>query len=348
MMALCTTVFVLFTFCFLYFYQDDILAVGQHVLSGGKTHYDRTIGAVLITATLWLLQAAVYSFSRLRKHGYWLTFFPSLLILTILTDISSDIGHGFSWGAWPWVIPVLLIVYGLLLWVARQFQPYEAETNGNTILSRVLWVNLLAMFLMLFCVGLVSNHNDVFHYRARMERLMQEGKYGKALQTGRNAMATDSSLTMLRVYALSKEGLLGDHLFEYPLVGGSSAMVPNGESVQTLLLSPKAVRDQSLRQRSRADYLLCGLLLDRKLDRFAQTLPRCYRLDNRLPKHYREALYLYTHIRSHPSVVLHDNVMDADFSGYQDIIHNTPDKTVRKNLLHDSYGKTYWFYYQYE
>lgn len=347
MMALCTIVFVLFTFCFLYCYQDDILAVSQHVLSGGKTHYNRTIGAVLITAVLWLLQALIYSFIRLSKHSYWLTFFPSLLILTVITDISSDIGHGFSWGAWPWATPLLLAAYAFLIWLARQFRPYEEATNGSVIFNRSMWINLLALFLMFFIVGLMSNHNDVFHYRARMERHIQEGQYEEALTIGAHAQATDSSLTMLRVFALSKEGKLAECLFDYPLVGGSAAMIPNGNSVQALLLSPKAIRDQSLRQKSRVDWQLCGMLLDKKLDLFAATLPRYYHTEDSLPRHYREALYLYTHIRSNPVVVLHDNVLDADFSGYQEIIHSNPDKKVRRNLLHDSYGKTYWFYYQY-
>ena len=45
----CAILFLIFTFCFLYYYQADILTVEQHVLSHGQTHYDRTIGAVLIT-----------------------------------------------------------------------------------------------------------------------------------------------------------------------------------------------------------------------------------------------------------------------------------------------------------
>jgi hypothetical protein len=35
MMVICTIVFMVFTFCYLFFYQNDILAVEQHVLSWG-------------------------------------------------------------------------------------------------------------------------------------------------------------------------------------------------------------------------------------------------------------------------------------------------------------------------
>ena len=48
--------------------------------------------------------------------------------------------------------------------------------------------------------------------------------------------ATDSSLTMLRVWALSENHMLGDRLFSYPLVGGCDAMLPNGTSVKLMRL----------------------------------------------------------------------------------------------------------------
>ena len=35
----CAVLFVLFTFCYLFFYQADILTVGQHILSGGGCAY---------------------------------------------------------------------------------------------------------------------------------------------------------------------------------------------------------------------------------------------------------------------------------------------------------------------
>lgn len=48
--AISAVLFLVFVFCYLYFYQADILAVSQHVLSGGKTSYEPTIGAA---SSLW-------------------------------------------------------------------------------------------------------------------------------------------------------------------------------------------------------------------------------------------------------------------------------------------------------
>ena len=83
----CAVLFLCFTFGFLYFYQADVLMATQHLLSGGKTHYDRTIGAVLITIALYLIHLAVLASTKLLRHGHALSYFPSLLALTVLTGI---------------------------------------------------------------------------------------------------------------------------------------------------------------------------------------------------------------------------------------------------------------------
>ena len=85
----CAVLFVSFTFLYLYDYQDDILAMAQHVLSDGLTHYNRTIGAVLITIVLWLLQIGFYALFRLQGRAHAITFFPSLLTLAIPLPLAT-------------------------------------------------------------------------------------------------------------------------------------------------------------------------------------------------------------------------------------------------------------------
>lgn len=72
--------------CLLVFFQADLLAMEQHVLSGGTTHYNKTIGAVLITLVMYLLKLGV---SKLTKFDGWLhilNYVPSLLLIIILTS----------------------------------------------------------------------------------------------------------------------------------------------------------------------------------------------------------------------------------------------------------------------
>ena len=53
---MCAIVFCLFSFCFLYLFQSDILAAAQHALSNGLTSYKPLTGAIIITLVLQILQ----------------------------------------------------------------------------------------------------------------------------------------------------------------------------------------------------------------------------------------------------------------------------------------------------
>ena len=87
---MCAIVFCLFSFCFLYLFQSDILAAAQHALSNGLTSYKPLTGAIIITLVLQILQLLIYSLIRLRKRFHALTYLPSMLVLGFLTDINSD------------------------------------------------------------------------------------------------------------------------------------------------------------------------------------------------------------------------------------------------------------------
>ena len=95
-------------------------------------------------------------------------------------------------------------------------------------------------------------------------------------------------------------------------------------------------------------YLLMGYLLDKRLDDFAKWVGKFYDLNDTLPQHYREALVLYSHLRSQPVVDYHHAVTEADFADYQQLERSEPNnKVLRQNLLRDTYGNTYWYYYEY-
>lgn len=76
-------------------------------------------------------------------------------------------------------------------------------------------------------------------------------------------------------------------------------------------------------------------------------LPLFYKVDSTLPRHYREALTLYTHSRSNPSVVFRDDVMDTDFNDLQALEKLHPDMLERRLAVFDQYKGTYWWYYEY-
>ena len=366
MRLLCTVLFLSFTFVYLYFYQADILAVTQHVISNGTTHYNRTTGAVIITVTLWLVQLGVFSYTQLRRRAYALTYVPSLLLLGILTDVSPQIDHESYLGNWLWLFPLLMVCYGGVLRVAKRFEPVELTVNSTESLSRTVWINLLQLQILFFVVCGIGCNNKVFHYRMKAESDIISNNYRHAAHVGATASATDSSLTMLRIWALSEQNELGERLFEYPLVGGSDAMLPNGQTVK-LMMAPEAklykhlgvvfrqkmspmkylleLHKRHYATRAAHDWLLCAYLLDGDIDGFAQNIKRFYHIAETLPKHYREALILYRHLHEHPLFVYHSSVMDADYDDYMDIIHKSHTMAERRYQLRQSYGKTYWFYY---
>lgn len=345
MRVICAALFLAFTFAFLYFYQADVLAATQHLLSGGKTQYERTIGAVLITASLYVLHLVVLALTRLTRRGHALTYFPSLLALTVLTGIRIHSDGTFDFRPWHIVAPILLVVYiGVTIAVMR-WQQFDRRLRLSPITPASLWHNLLAMALMFLFTGLASNHDDVLHYRLRAESCMLRRDYEGALRAGERSLATDSSLTMLRIHALARSGQLGDRLFHYPLVGGSKVMMPDGQHTRTVFFP-----NYRMIRYPRQQFILCKHLLDRNLDGFAFALKRnidvadSTALDS-LPKHYREALIVYTHQRENPILALHDDVLDADYADFQKLARDPEDKAAGHSRLRDVYGSTYWYYF---
>lgn len=369
--TMCAAVFVVFSILWLYCFQADVLAVAQHVLSGGRTHYNPLVGTVLITGVLWLLQLLVCSLTKLKKMFHALTFLPSMLLLAVLSDINSDIDLHFNIGVWWVVVPLVLVVWVLLVIAARGFQPYER--GSGAFFSRRSWVNMAIMAVMMTGVVAVANTNAVFHYRARVETCLLKGDYSRALDVGSRSHETDASLTMLRIYALSKTGQLGQRLFHYPPTGGSRAMLPFGQSVRTLRFPADsifrylgAIPKGSLREEGStiryllrleqtgkatpavADYILCAYLLDRDLDSFVRTLSRYYQVGTDLPRHYREALTLYTHLRAAPILSWSDSVTEEDYADLQQLEAQYPDSIERKLRVAEKYHESYWYYYEYK
>lgn len=366
MQMACAIFFLLFTFLYLYVYQGDLLAVAQHELSHGRTHYNVTVGAVLITVVLWLVQLGIYAFTQLRRHAHALTYLPSLLLLGILTDISPDIADGRYLGHWLWLFPLAMVAYGFVVWIVRQLETLEMPVTSWGLTSRMTWVNILQMVVFAMVTCWIGNSDIVFHYRARMENAIVRKDYGTASKVGYCEARTDSSLTMLRVVCLSQTGQLADHLFDYPLVGGSDAMLPNGATTRLLMVSEKQLyaslglvfREkmrpmeylEKLHARHRAtalahDWLLCAYLLDGRLDDFVAALPKYYDTTKELPKAYREALVLYNHQRQQPSLTYHNALMEADYADFRRVGLAKKNPQERYAALRDVYGKTYWLYY---
>lgn len=352
MRLLCAIVFCTFTFCYLYFYQADIMVVAQHIASGGKTHYVPLTGAVLITVALLLIQILVYAITGLYKRTHALTYFPSALLLLFLTSIPSDIGNEICLGAWVYVFPLALIVFGFGTIFLKRFQRWEPEVRYFGVSSQLIWINLGILLLLLLMVGCLSNSDEAFHRQARMERLIQEKKVEEAIVIGQQPGEASPSLTLMRAYALSLRRQMGESFFEGPVTPGSASLIPTSlrnstdlaavsQPVRALLVPSWHV--EWVAQKG-LDIQLTKLLMDGKLDAFARMLQRNYDVSRLLPKHYREALVLYNHVSQQPLIVFHSNLDDtyADFLKLKKAADQSPAASV---TLKNHYGNTYWYYY---
>ena len=368
--VMCAIVFVLFSFCWLFFFQSDQLAMTQHVLSGGLTHYNALWGTLIIIAVLMLLQLIIYRIIRLNKRSHALTYVPSMMLLALVSEISRQIESGEGVSGWIWVLPVIaLLVWAGVAAVAKLVQEIESDRDFS-LFSRPMWINALLMALQIICVAWIGNTNAVYHYRMQTETLLADGKYQKALEVGRRSLESDANLLMLRMYALARENALGERLFEYPISANVEQILPTSgrtrmyycpedslwrflggrpaEAMTPMHFLDLLERRDSIVPRQVIDYKLCGLLIDRQIDRFAREIGKYYKLDERLPKHYREALVLYTHSRSNPVVTYHHAVADEDWRNLLELERHYPNPTERKGRVEDQYHGTYWYYYRYQ
>ena len=366
---MCAIIFVLFTWGWLYFFQADALAMTQHVLSGGLTHYDRLVGAVIITAALFLLQVIVNRATKIHKRFHALTYVPSMLLLAMLTNISQTIDNGVSLGHIIWLVIILTVIWIGLILCLRLYENIEKELSF-ALFSRSMWINMLIMVVMMIFVAWLGNTNAVFQYRMKVEGALMRGNYPQALKIGQKSLESDSDLLMLRMYALARCNEMGEHLFEYPITGNSSVVLPTNGKTKMLLCPTDSLykflgarpavemepqrylamlqRRDSVNNQAIADYLLCSYLIDRQIDRFAQEISNYYTLDTHLPKHYQEALTLYCHSRSNPVVTYRTPVVEEDYTNYQEFKKQYKDSMEQKTRISEEYRGTYWYYYEYQ
>ncbi len=364
----CGIVFCIFTFVYLFFYQADLLTMEQHILSNGITRYNRLIGAIILTLLAILLQYAYDAVTKRSIKQPALTYFPSALLLAILTDVSPDVDKGYSLGKWIWLAPITILIYGGIVYLSV-YKTGDTDLRDKKSIYRTIWENLIILFAIILFVGSTANTSRIFHKRIKIENMIDKGNIDGALNIKSGLRDTDSTTTMLRAYALSRKGLLGEKLFEYPVCGKSKALFPDGTTTKCMIISDGDIYNhvaRILKQRLKPmdyllwmrkhgyakkplkDYLLCAYLMDRNIDGFAKEIAKDKDMAHKkLAKHYKEALVLYNHVRSNPIITYHNDIMEADYTDMQTLVREAKSPEERKASIQKTYGNTYWYYYFY-
>lgn len=236
------------------------------------------------------------------------------------------------------------------------------------------------MLLLCLYVGVGNGVTDLQHYELRTAQALQSKHPKRAYKVGDKSYATSHRLFAMRCYLMAtthKKGL-GDEVFSQmvPAGGAASLLLLPTDNYQQLLLpasklegllgSRRHANEGALaylhrcawlsafkgdgKHTAAADYYLCALLLERKLDLFAKEIVNYYPTEvaqSKLPRYFAQALILYQRTRTQPKVFYTDSNIEANYRDYTDMADSIPDRTVRTNMLRYSYGETYWWWYSY-
>lgn len=360
----CGVLFFVFSFVYLFILQSDVIEALHQLLSGGKTRFSAFWSASLISVALLLLRWGVNALMGLKGAVRTFSYFPSFLLLGVMTDVGYNLHEKGIAGCWAWLLPLLLLVYLLVVYALRRL--FRSWLNAEMESSMMVIGNLtlfLGMMLMTMCIGNTDIH---LHHELAIAKSIRKGDYAEARRIGAKVNDPNRTLTALRAYAMSKEGTLGEYLFQYPQPYGVSGLLIDATDGATLPSSADSLYaylgavphqgehpvDFFRRLCSdetegfvAQDYYLSALLLDKRLDAFVAVFKGTEMASDTLPRYYREALFLYGKLHPSLGVELKDEAMEAQWQAYEALQKEWAGTVGEGNRLRRKFGDTYWWYY---
>lgn len=364
----CGLLFSAFCFCFLVFMRGDVLADVQYNLSGGLTTYSVFVGAFIITFVLQLLQWVINLLVRIPERWHFLSYVPSFVLLAMVVDIDQNKDGGFIWGMWNWLLPALIVAWGIFVAITKEIDR-NADDKYPAAVQANIWPNYLGLLIMVVLCGSVSRTSSVEQYEMKVERMLNEKNYVEAAAVGVKSGETSRRLTQLRMYALSKQGLLADSMFSYPQIFGTKGLIDihdtvtfnrfpmqnielylgafAGSTIKTSSRYLQLLAADSLASEQSKQYLLCYHLLNRDLDSFDTALYRVYgdTIEAELPRAYQEAIIMQNEFTPDSLPIYINKVYVERYAGYQAMKDSLSNATERKNRTRREYGSSYWWYF---
>lgn len=363
----CGSLFAVFAVLYLFMMQSDLLITAQHLLSKGQTAYSPIWGTVVIVLILLLLQKLFRKVLTFPLRFHALYYFPSCLVLGLITAFVAQTNWEVSLSTNWILLLVYTFLYFTMTWIALHF-PDTKSRKHDTI--TYLWTNFLLLSLQFCMVGSLGNTNDVYHYRLKVEKYMADQQDTLALQVGFKSLQADRDLTVMRMFALSRCDQLSEKLFEYPQYYGSDGLIPNctdtvdtygwkkelykhlggkpGKGIKNTTRFLELLNRLPSATPAAKDYLLCAYLLDKDLERFVDTLPKYYTVNDSLPLCYKEAVVLYDRLHTHPAIVYKNEAIETNLNDFMQLGASYDTPTERSNQCRQMYDHTYWWYYYYQ
>jgi len=359
--------FSAFSITYLSVFQKDVVEALHYSLAQGKTVYAPWISAVIITVVLLLLRWGINGLTGLKGPLKALSFFPSCLLLGVLTDVGHNVYHGGGISlTWAWLLPLLLVLYvviGCLLARAARLWLNPDLPDGWVLNANLL--QLLMLCLMTVCIG---NTNVHFHHELQVEEALRKRDYEKARKVGEKSMDPSRNLTALRAYAMSREGTMGEYLFHYPQLYGAAGLLMGTSDEKALRLNAdslyvylgdrpalgepamdffRRICNEETGNYTTLDYYLSALLLEKRLDEFVKEYHALYIVRDSIPYYYRQALFLDRKMHPVDSDTI-DVRMEELWNKYTEKQQELSGQRGEGNRMRREFGDTYWWYYQYK
>lgn len=362
----CALFFALFSFTFVAMYKSPVIEIVYDGVATGKLQYNGYILSGVLTILLVGLALWLNRFAKFRREWTAMAFLPSALLLAFVTDIERTVfTGGASLSGWLWVFVAGLFFYAFLAFLFGRML-FEKIKNPNMAANRIVWRNLVLLSIIFMLVGYLSSSDKNFMREALQYKHYRAGESEAALAVGAHSPLASQQLSAQRAFLLSLRGELGERLFEFPQYFGAEGLLPAVE--RTTPIAPdtvyahiglvrdsletaedylaRAVSGDSVSIVAR-EYYLVSLLLERRIVDFADAVYEYYNMGDSLPRHYREALVLYSHVVPEYSIPFDDLSLRAMLEKMVEEAGDKDSRVLFSPHFKEEYGSSYWWYFFY-
>lgn len=331
---ICGILFAAFAFCWLYFFQRELLcAASNELLQDNETlagFISKQYLAVSLLLTLVALLLAIPGRILLRfaKGLYACNYLFSALFIGVITGYDEESLLGQTRTEWI-VAGACTLVLFLVCKVVSSVPKSKYNDRPRSFAG-----NLLIMCLLFCMVGILGNTNEYLHRRLKIESLYSQGEYERLLQVGRYEKETDVTVDLLRAKAMlelpadgnPKGSRIGDMLFNY------SILVPSGLANELDYIdNPQAY--------------LASCLLKRDITSFADSI----NLDEykTLPAFYMQALILADDSRASVKFPQQYQEARSEYDSFLNALESVKDELqrIQANTTYITYHTTYYWFY---
>ena len=274
---ICAVLFAAYAFCWLYFFQRELLQAENSVLFSADNGLriwmfnHHLLVSLFLTFVALLLVIPGRLMLRFKKGLYACNYMLSAIFLAVITGYDGESVFGRDLTVWIASGAFLFVLFLICKIVASV---PKSEYNDR---PRTLSGNLLILSLLFGITAYLGNTDENLHRRLKMEQMFEDGRYEQLLEYGRYEEESDSGIDLLRaksMLALPTDpagSAIGDMLFRYSIS------------------DPKAL-SKALKSMNNEQAYLAACLLDGNLKAFSDTI----NLDTykTLPGFYMQALVI--------------------------------------------------------